>query len=68
MMLEILKILLYSVLVGIVFYVLDAKLHKEAWRKGFTQGYLEGQLDTLAKLKIIYPNIIKEKEDDETTD
>ena len=45
MMLEIMKILLYSVLVGIICYVLDSKLHKEAWRKGFTQGYLEGQLD-----------------------
>lgn len=56
-----------ALLVCLVFYVIDAKLHKEAWRNGFTQGYLEGQLDTLAKLKIIKSNIFKETED-ETTD
>ena len=60
MMAEILKLIPIGICAGFVYYLIDSKLHKETWRKGYTRGYLDGQLETLAKMKIINPNSIKE--------
>ena len=58
-----------AALVGLVFYVIDSKLHKEAWGNGYKQGYLDGQLNTLTKLKIVMPDKFNEtKDEDETVD
>ena len=65
MIAEILKVIISASLVGLVFYVIDSKLQKEAWEKGYKQGYLDGQLNTLTKLKIINPDKFNEAKDED---